>query len=118
MSFACQIKLCCLFCAIVALVFAPACRFSERKSDDTTPGLVVVNAPVNGKVRRVLVSENANVELNAALIEIGVVSNAQAATETQDDSQRRARNEAQTGAELIKKRRRRIRARRRRSAEG
>ena len=55
-----------------AIIGVGACR---TETSEAPEGLVVVNAPVAGKVLRVLVSEGTNVPEKAALIEIAVVSN-------------------------------------------
>ncbi|HEX8368267.1 MAG TPA: hypothetical protein VF604_06970 [Pyrinomonadaceae bacterium] len=61
-----------LFLIFAAVFAAGACR---SQTGGTPEGLVIINAPVTGKVRRVLVSEGANVQEKTSLIEITVVSN-------------------------------------------
>jgi multidrug efflux pump subunit AcrA (membrane-fusion protein) len=62
----------CLLLFLTSIVSFSACR---SETNGTTEGLIVVNAPITGQVRRVLVSEETNVPEKATLIEIAVVSN-------------------------------------------
>jgi multidrug resistance efflux pump len=61
-----------LLAAIGAFLFVGvvSCDSSKQKAG-TTPQEVVVNAPVSGVIRAVLVGDNASVEKNAAILEIG-----------------------------------------------
>lgn len=58
---------------LLTLTFAAACRSSKTGTDDgTPPGLIVINAPVTGEVRRVLVSEGVTVTEGTPILEIAV----------------------------------------------
>ena len=57
---------------VIAMIVAGACR---SETSDTPTGLIVINAPVAGKVQRILVSEGMSVQENTTLIEIRVLSN-------------------------------------------
>lgn len=75
-----------------------ACRSSNTNSPDaSSQGLVVVNAPAAGEVRRVLVSEGAAISEGAVIAEIAVRQETpNASTQTQNsDPQARARSVAQ-----------------------
>jgi multidrug resistance efflux pump len=73
----------------VALIHASGC--SSRTSDEgAAAGIVVVNAPVTGEVRRVLVSEGAHVSEGAAIVEIAVRDERAAAPQPTEDQQSRA----------------------------
>jgi multidrug resistance efflux pump len=87
----------------VALLCAAGCH-SRSAREDATAGVIVVNAPASGEVRRVLVSEGAHVAAGAAIIEIAVreeqpVSSAQAQP-TEDPQARAARNVAAARSEI------------------
>jgi multidrug resistance efflux pump len=71
-----------------ALLCASGCR--SRATNDGA-GVIVVNAPATGEVRRVLVSEGARVPEGAAIVEIAVRDESAAAqTQPTDDPQARA----------------------------
>ena len=55
---------------LLALLFVTACRSSTSNSD--ADNIVVVNAPVAGKVKRVVVAEGVHVDRGAPLVEIAV----------------------------------------------
>ena len=74
-----------------ALLLATACRTSVSEQSRN----VVVNAPADGVVRRVLVGEGAAVDKDAAIIEIAVQREATQARDTNAD-QARAVRAAQT----------------------
>ncbi|HEY0546932.1 MAG TPA: hypothetical protein VGC91_16255 [Pyrinomonadaceae bacterium] len=75
-----------------ALLLSTACHSS---SDNNARGIIIVNSPVTGEVRRVLVSEGASVNEGAAIVEIAVINEAQTATpqpQAEDPQKRAARN--------------------------
>ncbi|MDQ1558756.1 MAG: hypothetical protein QOD32_1816 [Pyrinomonadaceae bacterium] len=80
-------------CALVALaVLASACAGGK---DDAGRGLIIVNAPVAGEVRRVLVREGMVVNAGTPLVEIVVRTEARGvpqATKTEDPLARAGRN--------------------------
>lgn len=87
--------------SLLLLAMAAACRSSESESSQT--GVVVVNAPAAGQVRRVLVSEGAQVAEGAPIVEIVVerketVTAAPSPGESAD--QRAARNIKSAEAEI------------------
>lgn len=57
---------------IIAVVFSVACQ--SKKSADTPENLVVVKSPADGVIRKVLVSESANVGKDAGIVEIEINS--------------------------------------------
>lgn len=57
--------------AVVALIASSACQSSSDKTE--AGGVIVVNAPAAGEVRRVLVSEGAQVNAGTPVIEIVVL---------------------------------------------
>jgi multidrug efflux pump subunit AcrA (membrane-fusion protein) len=58
---------------LLTLTFGAACRSSKTGTDGgTPPGLIVINAPVTGEVRRVLVSEGVTVSEGTPILEIAV----------------------------------------------
>lgn len=61
----------CLFLIVAAVAFSGGCR---SNTGGTPEGLIVINAPVSGKVRRVIAIEGTNVEKNAPLLEIALES--------------------------------------------
>jgi multidrug resistance efflux pump len=87
----------------VAMLCAVGCH-ARSASEDATAGVIVVNAPVSGEVRRVLVSEGAHVAAGAAIVEIIVrdeqpASSAQAQP-TEDPQARAARGVAAARNEI------------------
>jgi membrane fusion protein (multidrug efflux system) len=62
----------------LALAASSACGSRESGSDDTS-GVVIVNAPASGEVRRVLVSEGVRLKKGDAVVEIVVRAQAAAA---------------------------------------
>jgi multidrug efflux pump subunit AcrA (membrane-fusion protein) len=76
----------------VAMLCAAGCH-SRSASEDATAGVIVVNAPASGEVRRVLVPEGAHVAAGAAIVEI-IVREEQPASSAQtqptEDPQARA----------------------------
>ncbi|HEX8128409.1 MAG TPA: hypothetical protein VF527_04855 [Pyrinomonadaceae bacterium] len=87
-------------CALVALL--SACGGGR----DEARGLIIVNAPVAGEVRRVLVREGMNVSEGTPIVEIVVRTEAQSApqTKTEDPVARAGRNigAAQAGIEAAR----------------
>jgi multidrug resistance efflux pump len=76
--------------ALAALVCAAGCRSGESGADEGA-GVIVVNAPAAGEVRRVLVAEGASVGAGAPIVEIAVRDeNAAVAARPTDDPQSRA----------------------------
>jgi multidrug resistance efflux pump len=80
-----------LLISSVALLCAADCRSRSHHANESSAGVIVVNAPASGEVRRVLVSEGARVPEGAAIVEIAVRDES-AAVQTQptDDPQARA----------------------------
>ncbi|HEX8072465.1 MAG TPA: hypothetical protein VF546_21135 [Pyrinomonadaceae bacterium] len=68
-------------CAL-SLVYVTAACSSRTGEDEAARGLVVVNAPATGVVRRVLVREGVTVAADTPLVEIAVASAAPAAAAT------------------------------------
>lgn len=65
---------------ILAVIFSAACQ--TKKTSDAPKKLLVVNAPADGTISRILISESAKVEAVAGILEIeipGAVGNAPAA---------------------------------------
>ncbi|HEV7857587.1 MAG TPA: hypothetical protein VGO91_02970 [Pyrinomonadaceae bacterium] len=86
--------LCALALATLAL-FSASCQSNEsRTSNDDARGIIVVNAPAAGEVRRVLVSEGASVNEGATIVEIAVRSETPLVTPSPGESaeSRAARN--------------------------
>ncbi|MDT7604804.1 MAG: hypothetical protein QOF61_2801 [Acidobacteriota bacterium] len=79
---------------IVASLIAPGCR-ARSTSENEAAGIIVVNAPAAGEVRRVLVSEGVHVAEGAAIVEIAVrderASSAAQAQPSEDPQARAAR---------------------------
>lgn len=74
--------------------FNGACQSSEESSSTGTSGIIIVNAPATGEVRRVLVSEGMTVNKDAPIVEISVRVEAPSAQQapTEDPQARAARN--------------------------
>lgn len=60
-----------LLAVLSALALSPACRSRDGDSDGSR-GIIIVNAPAEGEVRRVLVSEGVSVREGDAVVEIVV----------------------------------------------
>ena len=61
--------------AFMTLALNASCQSNgSRTSNEETRGIIVINAPAAGEVRRVLVSEGASVNEGAAIVEIAVRS--------------------------------------------
>jgi multidrug resistance efflux pump len=80
---------------IISSLTVSGCR-SRSASENESAGIIVVNAPATGEVRRVLVSEGAHVAEGAAIIEIAVrdesAAGAAQAAPSEDPQARAARN--------------------------
>ena len=59
------------------LISASACRSTSSGDQGSASGIIVVNAPATGVVRRVLVAEGAHVEAGAPIVEIAVLNETQ-----------------------------------------
>jgi multidrug resistance efflux pump len=96
-------------CALYALtlialaVASPACQ-SQTSSDKAgvAEGIIIVNAPAAGEIRRVLVSEGMSVNKDAPVVEIAVLMEAPPPqpTQTEDPQARAARNIQASKAEV------------------
>lgn len=90
-------------CVIIALVASSGCQSQVSSDKPGTPeGIVIVNAPAAGEIRRVLVSEGMSVNKDAPVVEIAVpieAPNAQP-TQTDDPQARAARNIQASKAEV------------------
>lgn len=79
--------------ALAALVISAACQSKAVKDDSAARGIVVVNAPSAGEVRRVLVREGMTVGEGDPVVEIAVRTEARAApTQGEDPLARAGRN--------------------------
>lgn len=79
-----------LFAALViALFIASGCSSRTSKEGDAA-GVVVVNAPAAGEVRRILVGEGVHVSAGAVIVEIAVRDERAAAPQPSEDPQARA----------------------------
>ncbi|MBD0327119.1 MAG: hypothetical protein ICV68_11845 [Pyrinomonadaceae bacterium] len=88
--------------AILALaVSSGACQKREESSSDAR-GIIVINAPATGEVRRVLVREGVSVNKDAPLVEIAVPVEAPNTppSQTEDPQARAARNIQASKAEV------------------
>ena len=65
-----------------------ACRQGAGREGGTPPGLVVINAPATGEVRRVLVTEGAEVSEGTAVVEIAVAEGPEGTGRTEDPAER------------------------------
>lgn len=70
--------------ALAALLASPACQSTSVK-DEATFGVVVVNAPAEGEVRRVIVREGVQVKEGDPVVEIVVRTAAPAPTQPQGE---------------------------------
>jgi multidrug resistance efflux pump len=86
-----QFKVAVYVCALCALCTLAACAGGR---DETSRGLVIVNAPAAGEVRRVLVSEGMVVNAGTPVVEIAVRTEAQNAPQakTEDPIERAGKN--------------------------
>jgi HlyD family secretion protein len=86
-----------VLCAFVisAIAALPACRSREvSESSSAARGVIIVNAPAAGEVRRILVREGMSVNKDAPIVEIAVPQEVQniPQTEAEDPRARAARN--------------------------
>lgn len=89
--------------ALVALVTVSGCQSQEvSKQGGAGRGIIIVNAPAAGEVRRVLVSEGMSVNEGAPIVEIAVRVEAQAPPQTnaEDPQARASRNIRSAQAEI------------------
>ena len=68
------------------MISAMGCRSGGETAGGDGRGIIVVNAPATGEVRRILVSEGVSVGANAPIIEIAVKTEAPVATPTAGES--------------------------------
>jgi multidrug efflux pump subunit AcrA (membrane-fusion protein) len=73
-----SVALCAL--ALASLVASSACQSGGSSSDSEARGVIIVNAPAAGEVRRVLAREGMTVEEGAPIVEIAVLNETQAPT--------------------------------------
>lgn len=85
------LRRCCFALLLVALICAAGCGSRGSNANDSA-GIIVVNAPATGEVRRVLVGEGASVSAGTPIVEIAVRDESAAAAQTQptEDPQARA----------------------------
>lgn len=89
--------------AIVILAASSGCRSQVSSDQSDARGIIIVNAPAAGEIRRVLVSEGMSVNKDAPVVEIIVrteVPNAPQAQEEEDPQARAARNIQASKAEV------------------
>ena len=65
---------------ILLLLTGTACSSVKDNDNSSTPGIVVVNAPATGEVKRILTAEGVHVNQGAPVIEIAVQNNTVATT--------------------------------------
>jgi multidrug efflux pump subunit AcrA (membrane-fusion protein) len=84
-----------------ALLSTTGCRSRSAGADDAT-GIIVINAPAAGEVRRVLVSEGVQVGAGAAIVEIAVRAEQTAVPQpsTEDPQARAARSVTAAQSEI------------------
>lgn len=89
----------CLFLTLAALIVCSSCRSA---SDSDSGGIVVVNAPATGEIKRVLVVEGTKVEAGTPIFEIAVQVEAPvvAATPGESAESRATRAVAASNAEI------------------
>jgi multidrug efflux pump subunit AcrA (membrane-fusion protein) len=61
-----------LLLTLLALVVSSACQSKTTSSSDDASGIIIVNAPATGEIRRVLVREGITVNEGAPIVEIAV----------------------------------------------
>lgn len=69
--------------ALLAVCASASCRSGSGANDNVAEGIVVVNAPAAGVVKRVLVGEGVQVQQGAGIVEIAVATPQQQAAQTQ-----------------------------------
>jgi multidrug resistance efflux pump len=83
------------FLALAALAVSSACQSQNGGSGGDSSGVIIVNAPATGEVRRVLVREGMSVNEGAPIVEIAVRIEGQSAppqAQAEDPQARAARN--------------------------
>lgn len=89
-SFRQKLRLMFLLLALPALIVSSACQ-SQTASDGDARGIIIVNAPATGEIRRVLVREGMTINEGAPVVEIAVRVEGQSAPPAQaEDPQKRA----------------------------
>jgi multidrug resistance efflux pump len=89
--------------ALATLAASASCQSNgSRTSDEAARGIIVVNAPAAGEVRRVLVSEGVSVNEGASIVEIAVRNETPMVTASPGESaeSRAARNFKAADAEI------------------
>jgi multidrug resistance efflux pump len=77
--------------AVLTLVVSSACQAQMGSDGGDASGIIIVNAPATGEIRRVLVREGAAINEGAPIVEIAVRVEGQSATPSQaEDPQARA----------------------------
>ena len=82
----------CAFVMIMTATVSSACRSQVSRSDNqAAQGVIIVNAPATGEIRRVLVREGMSINKDAPLVEIAVRTEAPNTTPvpTEDPQARR-----------------------------
>jgi multidrug resistance efflux pump len=89
-------------CSLALLVALSSCQSGGSANDADARGIIIVNSPATGEVRRVLVSEGASVNEGAAIVEIAVQTEAPpaSASPTEDPQARAARGIQASQAEV------------------
>jgi biotin carboxyl carrier protein len=87
---------------LTLVVLSTSCQSSGDRSSNDTRGIIVVNAPAAGEVRRVLVSEGGSVNAGATIVEIAVQDETQQAAPSPGESaeSRAARSYKAADAEI------------------
>jgi multidrug resistance efflux pump len=90
-----------LLAVLTALALSPACQSRDGEGDDAR-GVIIVNAPAAGEVRRVLVNEGVRVKEGDAVVEIVVRAEGAAPlpSRTQDPIASAGRNIAAAQSEI------------------
>ncbi|HMF57584.1 MAG TPA: hypothetical protein VK619_14675 [Pyrinomonadaceae bacterium] len=85
--------------ALATLLVCSSCRST---ASDNSGGVIVVNSPATGEVRRILVVEGANVDAGTPIVEIAIQSEAPAVAATPGESaeSRASRTLAASNAEI------------------
>lgn len=88
--------------ALAVLITTSACQLQETRDESAASGIVIVNAPGTGEVRRVLVREGMVVGEGAPVVEIAVSTEGQSVPQkkAEDPVARAARNVESAQAEL------------------
>lgn len=72
--------------SFLLIAAATACRSSSTNDPGSASGIIVVNAPATGVVRRVLVAEGVQVQAGAHIVEIAVMNETQTVAPTPGES--------------------------------